>query len=219
VRKAVESVDLEAHWPASIAVAIAILLQLSLPSEVIPGPRWVIPVLEAILLVPLTIVSPHRHHLEPAWVRRTSLLLIGLVSAANVVSLGLLASRLLGGGVDNGRVLIVAAIQIWLTNVVIFGLWFWELDRGGPGARTNPEQRPPGFLFPQMTSPEATGTTARWRPVFVDYAYVSLTNATAFSPTDTMPLTPWIKVLMSVQALASLVTVAMVAARAVNILS
>jgi uncharacterized membrane protein len=101
--------------------------------------------------------------------------------------------------------------------VVAFGLWYWELDRGGPGARTAPTQPPPEFLFPQMTIPDQADRA--WRPLFLDYLYVSFTNATAFSPTDTMPMSRRIKALMAVQSLVSFITVGLVAARAVNILS
>ena len=112
--------------------------------------------------------------------------------------------------------LIFAAMQIWMTNVIVFGLWYWELDRGGPSARCRTSHREPDFLFPQMSTPAAAPPD--WAPMFVDYLYVAFTNATAFSPTDTLPLTTWAKVLMAVQALASLLTVALVAGRAVNIL-
>ena len=110
----------------------------------------------------------------------------------------------------------MTAIQIWLTNVIVFGLWYWELDRGGPGARCRENHREPDFLFPQMSTPAAAPPS--WAPRFLDYLYVAFTNATAFSPTDTLPLTAWAKVLMAIQSLASLLTVALVAARAVNIL-
>jgi hypothetical protein len=108
-------------------------------------------------------------------------------------------------------------VQIWLTNVIVFGLWYWDLDRGGPIERRRIHHRQPDFLFPQMVTPGAAPEP--WCPHFVDYLYVSFTNATAFSPTDTMPLTAWAKLLMMVQSLASLLTVVLVAARAVNILS
>jgi hypothetical protein len=119
--------------------------------------------------------------------------------------------------VQNGRELIVASVGIWLTNVIVFGLWYWELDRGGPYARHREDHPEPDFLFPQMCTPGAGRPD--WAPGFTDYLYVSLTNATAFSPTDTMPLTPMAKLLMGGQAIASLLTVAVVASRAVNILS
>jgi hypothetical protein len=107
-------------------------------------------------------------------------------------------------------------VQIWLTLILVFSLWYWELDRGGPTIRGHADERPPDLLFPQMATHELG--QAEWMPGFVDYLYLSFTNATAFSPTDTMPLTPRAKVLMLVEALASITTIVMVAGRAVNIL-
>ncbi len=149
-------------------------------------------------------------------IRALSLGLIGLVNVANASNLALLSYTLVVGGGASGRSLIYAAVAIWVTNVMVFGLWFWELDRGGPYARCSDLRRNPDFLFPQMTSP---GTTVgKWVPTFMDYLYVSFTNALAFSPTDTMPLTPMAKFLMLVQSLVSVITVVLVGARAVNIL-
>ncbi|MGP0110062.1 MAG: hypothetical protein ACLPR9_14580 [Acidimicrobiales bacterium] len=115
-----------------------------------------------------------------------------------------------------GRTLVFASVPIWLTNVIVFGLWYWELDRGGVAARLRQNHRHPDFLFPQMSTP---GSAPGWTPDFMDYLYTSFTNATAFSPTDTMPLTAWAKLLMMIQSLASLLTVALVISRAVNILN
>ena len=105
---------------------------------------------------------------------------------------------------------------MWSMNVLVFALWFWELDSGGPHARCRAEEVKPDFLFPQQATPEIA--EPGWRPNFIDYLYVSFTNATAFSPTDTMPLSRWAKVLMLVESAASLVLAVMVAARAINIL-
>ncbi|TMC48610.1 MAG: hypothetical protein E6J14_10995 [Chloroflexi bacterium] len=204
------------RWPPSLAVVAAIVLFVTLPEKLSPGPRWVLPVLEAALLIPLLLTAPRRHVGESTWARVASIVLIGLINVADFVSLGLLVREIVRGSHTSGHDLIFAAVQIWLTNVIVFGLWYWELDRGGPGPRAHSEHREPDFLFPQMVTPEAA--PAGWAPSFVDYLYVSLTNATAFSPTDTMPLTVWAKALMGGQALASLVTVAVVAARAVNII-
>jgi uncharacterized membrane protein len=140
-----------------------------------------------------------------------------MVSLANVASLALLLVTLLNGSQRAGTQLLFAATQIWFTNVLVFALWYWELDRGGPSARMRRNHREPDFLFPQMSTPGAA--PAGWTPRFPDYLYVAFTNATAFSPTDTLPLTVWAKLLMLVQSFASLLTVALVAARAVNILS
>lgn len=207
----------EPRWPAALAVIAALLLYVTLPDKLIPGPKYVLPVLELALLVPLMVTTPHRHHNEARIGRIASLILVAIVNIANVASLILLVHFLLSGGKTEGRDLVFASIQIWLTNVLIFALWYWELDRGGPGPRTRPHQRHPDFLFPQVQNPDLA--RRGWRPSFVDYLYTSFTNATAFSPTDTMPLTPAAKALMGVQAAASLLTVALVAARAVNILS
>ncbi len=207
----------DAFWPAQLAVLGALLLNLALPEKLTLGPTWLVPAVEGLLLLALVITTPRRTSDEGRGRRSAALAIIALVSIANTFSLVLLVHFLLKGGKANGHQLILSSIVIWLTNVIIFGLWYWELDRGGPGDRASGNDRPPDFLFPQMASPDVS--PRGWRPNFVDYLYVSFTNATAFSPTDTMPLTPWTKVLMLVQSLASLITVALVAARAVNILS
>jgi hypothetical protein len=208
----------EATWPAALAVVATIVLQFLLPQRLVPGVRWLLPAIEVALLIPLAVGSRYRHHREAAWSRWLSIALIAVANLANIYSLVLLAYSLIHGGKAGGHELILAAIDIWLTNVAIFGLWYWEIDRGGPGARTDPTNaNPPEFLYPQQQNPNIA--PKNWRPVFFDYLYVSLTNAAAFSPTDTMPLSLRAKALMAVQSIASLLTVALVAARAVNILS
>ncbi len=208
----------EVRWPVLVAVAVAIALQLVLPERVTTelGPRVLLPSLEGLLLVVLLIANPGQVSTEERRLRVLGLVLIGLVSATNFVSLTELLHALLYGTRAGGRTLVYASVPIWLTNVIAFGLWFWELDRGGPAARMSPGHRKPDFLFPQMG---ARGADPTWSPRFSDYLYTSLTNATAFSPTDTMPLTPWAKALMTLQSLVSLVTVALVISRAVNILA
>ncbi len=206
----------EPQWPASLTVLGALALYITLPGKLTIGPGWVIPALETALVVPLTITAPVRHREEVRLIRFASLLLIALVNLANVTSLVLLVHVVLAGQLESGRQLIFSAIQIWLTLVLVFALWYWELDRGGPSVRGHADERDPDFLFPQMATPELG--QPNWMPSFIDYLYVSFTDATAFSPTDTMPLTPWAKVLMMVESLASITTVVMVAGRAVNIL-
>jgi uncharacterized membrane protein len=198
-------------------VLAAVLLYVTLPDRFTLGPVWLLPLLELSMLVPLAIAVPVRHRSETTAHRAASIASIAVVTAANLVSLVLLLKSLMTGKATEGTPLIFAAMQIWLTNVIVFGLWYWELDRGGPSARCREDHREPDFLFPQMTTPAAA--PPNWAPRFVDYLYVAFTNATAFSPTDTMPLTQWAKSLMTVQSVASLLTVAFVAARAVNILS
>lgn len=207
----------ESRWPASLAACLALLLQVVLPPRLVLGPRYLLPVLEAALLVPLLVGNPGRLTAGSRDLRLLSLTLIALIGLANMFSLGLLLRLLVNGGTSNGRQLIYAAIGIWLTNIVVFGLAFWETDRGGPGRRAAGEPIDPDFLFPQMTLRDLLSRP--WQPSFVDYLYVSLTNAAAFSPTDTMPLSRRAKSLMGAQSLVSLLTVAVVAARAVNILT
>ncbi len=207
----------EPRWPASLAVLVALALYMALPGKLTLGPGWVIPVLEVALVIPLTVTAPYRHGEEARLIRVASLLLIALVNVATVASLALLVHAVLSGEPVSGRTLIFSGIQIWLTLILVFALWYWELDRGGPTVRGGAEERTPDFLFPQMGTHELG--QADWMPVFLDYLYVSFTNATAFSPTDTMPLTPRAKLLMLIEALASITTVVMVAGRAVNILT
>jgi uncharacterized membrane protein len=208
----------EPRWPALLAVLAAIALQLVLPENVIRGlgNRVLIPSFEGVLLIVLLIANPGRISTEQSRLRAVGLVLIALTTVVNVVSLTELIHALLYNAKTAGRPLVYASVPIWLTNVIVFGLWYWELDRGGPAARQVAKHRRPDFLFPQMSTP---GSAPEWAPSFLDYIYTSFTNATAFSPTDTMPLTAWAKLLMMVQSLASLLTVAVVISRAVNILS
>jgi uncharacterized membrane protein len=206
----------EAMWPGQVTVMAAIALQLLLPERVTPGPRFVLPILEAALLVGLVFASPRRLEGVHRRRRRLAVALIALVGAANATDLALLAHQLLHHGSPNGHQLILAGAMIWVTNVLIFSLWYWEFDRGGPGLRAAGRDGPPDFLFPQMTDDSIH--PVGWRPQFIDYLYLSLTNSTAFSPTDTMPLTPAAKALMGGQSLVSLVTLGLIVSRAVNIL-
>ena len=206
----------EPRWPASIAIAVALILYIILPRSLIVGPRYLIPSLEFALLIPLTVANPYREHHETKLLRYLAVFLISLVNLANISSVVLLVRHLLVGGAASGKALVFAAMAVWLTNVIVFGLWFWELDRGGPAARSGQYELDPDFLFPQMTQPKLGSSS--WRPGFIDYLYVSFTNATAFSPTDTMPLSQVAKLLMTAESLVSMITVIVVAARAVNVL-
>jgi hypothetical protein len=202
---------------AQLVVLGAILLDVSLPNKVTIGPAWLLPSVETLLLIGLTVSLRVPGVRWSPGHRTVAIGLIAFVSIVNIVSLILLVHHLLKGGNHNatGHRLILAGMVLWVTNVLLFGLWFWELDRGGPVARqTQPER--PDFLFPQMSDPERFGA---WEPNLIDYLYVSLTNATAFSPTDAMPLSRIAKALMATQSLAALATLGLVVARAVNILS
>jgi len=209
----------EPFWPAQLTIVAAILLQVSLPERLTVGPSWLVPGLEGVLLAGMILVTPNQLEDEHPRRRRVALSLTAIVTGANIYSLAALTHYLLHAKLGNGggRELIVAGTLIWLTNFLIFGLWYWEMDRGGPGRRAAGHDKAPDFLFPQMSDDRIE--PAGWRPKFIDYLYVSLTNATAFSPTDTMPLSPLAKSTMGIQALVSLVTIGLIVSRAVNILA
>jgi uncharacterized protein DUF1345 len=217
----------------TLAILTSAALYATLPGRFVVGPsaglfaaaRWVVPTLTVVLLVALIATVPqgrliqaigvHGRHLRVGR-RIAALAVTAVVSAANAAAILLLVHLLISGAHAQARLLLRAGIHMWSLNVLVFALWFWELDNGGPAARrtAGPEGR--DFLFPQQASPELT--VPGWQPRFLDYLYVSFTNATAFSPTDTMPLSRWAKMLMLLESAASLVLALMVAARAINIL-
>lgn len=195
----------------------AIGLQLTLPERLTVGPTWLVPALEGALLIGLSLAAPKKLEREHPRRRGIAIGLIALVSAANIFSLYELTHHLLHSKQPtNGHQLIIAGMLIWLTNFLIFALWYWELDRGGPGKRAAGHDDAADFLFPQMNDDRIE--PRHWRPQFIDYLYVSLTNATAFSPTDTMPLSPMAKSVMGIQSIVSLVTLGLIVSRAVNVL-
>jgi uncharacterized membrane protein len=208
----------ERRWPAGLAVLSAAALQLSLPGRLAMPPRYLLPALETLLLVGLTLADPGRIDRRDNRLRITSIVLIAAVMVANIWSAARLVTALAEGQaiVDSAARLLVNGGSIYLTNIIAFGLWYWELDRDGPAARAHGVECYPDFLFPQMANPELA--PPEWEPVFFDYFYVSFTNATAFSPTDVMPLTPWAKLAMMLQSSVALVTVGLVIARAINVL-
>ena len=206
----------EPRWPAAIALLAAIGLYFFLPSTLIVGPRWLLPALEVLLVIPLVITNPDRRDADTTTLRIVSILLIAIISIANISALTLLVHDLLRNTDIDGKPLIYSAIALWFNNVIVFALWYWELDGGGPAVRhdTTPESR--DFLFPQENAPDVF--TRPWLPAFFDYLYTSFTNSTAFSPTDTMPITRRAKALMMLQSGSALVTIVLVASRAINIL-
>jgi hypothetical protein len=221
------------RWLVRGAIIVVVTLQFSLINDFGYGTRWLAPVLEIILLVPLTaltlradVLAWHAHtsqHWEAATRYRQLNIVLGValvlvVSLANGRSLLLLLRALLGGKPHDGRALLLDALNIWATNVIVFSLWYWQLDRGGPSIGRNDHVGPSEFIFPQMTLPPGT-VGADAKPGYIDYLFLSFNTSTAFSPTDTMPLTGRMKLLMMLEAYVSLLTLALVAARAVNILA
>lgn len=209
----------EHRWPVSLSVIAAITLQLLLPPHLTrPLPRELLPALEGALLVGLAIANPVRIERRGPAARAASIALIVVITLANAASAVLLIQAILEAkrGSGNAAAVLASGASVWATNVIAFALWYWELDRGGPVHRSLGTPRYPDLMFPQMATPELASPD--WEPRFVDYLYMSFTNATAFSPTDVMPLARWAKLTMLVQSAVSLSVGALVIARAVNIL-
>lgn len=221
-------------WLARASVVVVAALQLLMINKLAVGPRWLAPGLELALVIPLSAATAwtqdrvRKAETDHHWavverqrraIRIVALVLTALITLLNSVSLLHLVAALLGNGAkENGQSLLLDALNLWFTNVIAFALWFWSIDRGGPASRGVARNAVDDFLFPQMTLPKQSAD-ARWSPGFIDYLFLSFTNATAFSPTDTMPLTRRAKLLMMAQSGISLLTIALVAARAVNILN
>jgi len=218
-----ETPTYEPRWPASLAVLAAMTLWVTLPSQIISGSRdattvrILVVALALALLIPLAVSAPHRHINESGRRRLASMALTAIVTLVNAAALVLLIRYLLTAGpAVHGKELLLASAQIWWTNVIVFSLWYWELDGGGPPARMREPAGDRDFAFVQMTDREVS--RPGWKSNFSDYFYLSFTNSSAFSPTDTMPLTRTAKQLMLVQSTISLLTLLLVAARAVNVL-
>jgi len=196
-------------WIAELTLLLAAGLQMTISKKLIFGPKYLVASLLLILTIAIAFTAPRRHLLHGKLHTPLATLLIAIVSVANAVELGLLTKALINNSGIPGKTLLAGALAIFLTNIIVFGLWYWELDSPGLSGKRN--RRADDFQFPQSEDED-------WQPLFFDYLYLSLTNSTAFSPTDTMPLTHVAKALMSMQALISLLTVVLVTARAVNIL-
>jgi hypothetical protein len=202
-------------WPGQLATLAALLLYLALPRALTIGPGWPLPLVESGVLLALVIAA--RGGREAARRRGIAIGLVLVAALANLTSLGLLIHYLVAGGRARGADLLDGAVIVWATNLLLFAVLYWELDRGGPRRPAGASALvAPDLLFPQMTDDRYAAP--EWSPGFGDYLYVSLTNQTAFSPTDTMPLTLRVKALMGLQGVAALITTGIVVARAVNLL-
>lgn len=213
----------EPRWPIALAIcfilAMAVLFDLVLPHRETVGTVWLTPAIGGALLVVLLAFDPASIRRRAKWLRRVSVVLLAILAAAAVYLTVALSVELIGGGnvAASGDELLASGALIWLGNNVIFALLYWQFDGGGALARTRQPRAHPDFAFPQHQNPELA--PPNWRPKFGDYLYLGLTNATAFSPTDVLPLASWAKITMALQALISLVVFALVIATAVNVLS
>jgi hypothetical protein len=208
----------EHRWPVVAYVVVVIVIWLVLPDELQFVPRWVVPVMALVILLPLIVFNPKRLDTQTTWSRWIGVLFAAGLVLVNQLHIGLLIVELVNDDADGPNVLIVA-LAVWITNVIAFAILFWELDDGGPVARRvlgTDDAAPQDFLFPQQGLERiAPG----WKPVFFDYVSFSLSTMMAFSPTDVMPLTTRAKALMSYEALTGFVLLALVISRAVNILT
>ena len=225
------------RWLARGAVLLIVALQVGFVNDLSVGPVWLAPAIELALLIPLslgtiwtqrsvrtaeTVEEWHLVRRRRRSVRGLAITLTAFSTLINFVALVLLIQAILGGHAGTGRALLIDAVNIWTTNVLIFALWYWFLDRGGPSSRGLVPDHKRDFLFTQQQQQQGAGATtgfSEWLPGFIDYVFLAYTNATAFSPADTFPLTVRAKLLMMAESAISLITIAVVASRAVGILS
>ncbi|MBP1162041.1 putative membrane protein [Rhodococcus sp. PvR044] len=208
----------ERRWTASAFVLVAMAVPFLLPSRYSPGTDWVLPAIEGFVLLTLIVVDPGRIDRPGRWVRALSIALVVAIAAGAAWGSARLVWDLLHGAPQTtvATELLISGALVWSQTVLAFGFLYWELDGGGPVNRHLQPPTHPDLAFPQQLDPGLAAPG--WRPVFVDYLYLALTNATAFSPTDVMPLARWAKLTMSVQSILSIVILSLVVANAVNLL-
>jgi hypothetical protein len=207
----------EARWPAVLALFAIVGLRLALPRSLSASPAWVPLVLVTLLVIPTIVARRMRRHQLNRWL---SFVVTGIVTLDMIWSLWLLVAAIIAHKLQPAQLLLCAVI-LWFSNILVFASWYWRLDAGGPNARDRRAvHREGAFLFPQMTLDAADPDSPAngWSPGFVDYLFLAFNTSTAFSPTDVPVLSRWAKLLMMVQSIISLATIALLAGRAVNIL-
>ena len=209
----------ERRWPAATAIVFLIILPFLVPERLSLGPKWLFPAMEALLLVGIVVSDPGRIDRRSASMRRLSLgLLVVFIVADMWMTIALVTDLVRGAAeLNDAQSLLATGALVWINNNVLFGLVYWELDGGGPAARVFSPRPYPDLAFPEHMNPEIRPPD--WRPIFLDYLYLGLTNGLAFSPTDVMPCARWAKVAMALQSLLSVAVLSLVIARAVNIFS
>jgi uncharacterized membrane protein len=208
----------EARWPMSLAVLAAGVLRATLPADLrAKDMSWLLALFVVGVLAVLMIGDPGRIDRQATWLRVLTDVLVAVITIANGVSAVRLVADIINSTplTESASTLLAAGGAIWLTNVIAFGLWYWDLDRGGAAARAHGVGEP-AFIFPEMTNQEYAPTD--WYPKFFDYLHLSFTTSTAFSPTDVPAVRSWAKLLTMLEAAISLVVAVLVVARAVNIL-
>jgi len=208
----------ERRWPMAFTLLVAMALPFLLPPKYSLGPRWILPVVEALLLIALVVADPGRIDRRSDFIRALSIgLVVILVGGAAVATVRLVVDLIRGGPETNSPTqLLQVGSLTWVYVLITFCFLYWELDGGGPEARARAAPEFPDLAFPEHLNPQMA--RPGWQPEFFDYLYLAFTNAVAFSPTDVMPLARWAKLAMAVEAVASLIILGLVIARAVNIL-
>jgi hypothetical protein len=209
----------ERWWPVALAIVVTAGLHVALPAQYRVHPTWVVPVVLLALLAALIIGDPGRIDRQKRWLRIVTATVIALITLANLFAAVRLVVDILTSNkvfANNATGLLATGGVIWATNVIAFGLWYWDLDRGGAAARAHHPNADPAFVFPEMLHTDYVPAT--WVPQFVDYLSLAFWTATAFSPTDVSAVKRWAKLLMIMEACVSLGVVALVIARAINIL-
>jgi hypothetical protein len=211
----------EPRWPIALVlvayIVMTITLRITVPDRPRLGPEWLVPSFEILFLVALVLADPGHISARARWLRRLALGLTFALLVITLASTGVLIRDLIEGGkaTESADVLLASGALVWLGNVVVFSLLYWQFDSGGPLARFRRDRPYPDFLFTQQASPEFA--PPGWRPKFPDYLILGLTTSTAFSPTDVMPMSTWAKMTMALQSIIALVVVGLVVARAVNL--
>jgi hypothetical protein len=213
-----QALRIEPRWPVALAIVAVIFLVVLMPERIRLFPAWFPYVVGIALIVPMVAVGLTAEKARWLRVERTIMLLFVVVmGVGTLVNLVNLIGTMVRRSAEIGGVqLLTSSIAAWVTNVLTFSLLYWQIDRGGPEARVNNASTRPDWLFPQTGAPE--DAPPDWRPTFVDYLFLGFSTATAFSPTDALPLTSRAKMLMMLESTISLVTIVVVASRAINIL-
>jgi hypothetical protein len=210
----------EHWWPVALAIVVVAVLHLLLPAKYRVNPPWVLPAVLLGLLAAMIVGDPGRIDRQKTWLRIVTGVVIACLTLANLLAAARLVDDILTSNklfASNAGALLATGGVIWLTNVIAFGLWYWDLDRGGAAARAHNPDANPAFVFPEMLNSQFV--VAGWVPRFADYLSLGFWTATAFSPTDVSAIKPWAKLLMMTEAAVSLALATLVIARAINILA
>ena len=219
MKEQVTSVRFEPRWPVVLAILVVLILLAGLPGRIRLFPVWVPYTIGIVVLVPMVVVGLASKKALWLWVERVVTLIFCLfIEVTTVMNLANLISTMVSRSMEIGGLqLLASSVAVWVTNVLGFSLLYWQIDRGGPDARVNNTSPKPDWLFPQEGAP-SDDLPSHWRPTFVDYLFLGYCTATAFSPTDALPLTSRAKLLMMLESTISLATIVVVASRAINTL-